>query len=50
MKKTKTWEEITCPYCDGRFMIEIVEGDLVCPYCGKRIRKWTGKVWAPTEV
>ena len=49
-KKTKILEEIICPYCNGRFIIESMEGDPCCPYCGKLIRKWGGDVWRVEEA
>jgi len=49
-QKTKIWEEITCPHCEGIFLIQSCEGDPICPYCGKLIKKWAGEVWADKEV
>ena len=45
-QKTKIWEEITCSHCKGKFLIQSCEGDPICPYCGKLIKKWAGEVWA----
>ena len=49
-KKTKILEEIICPHCNGRFIIEGMEGDPTCPYCGKIIRKWGGEVWILDQI
>jgi len=48
--KSKILEEIICPHCNGRFIIESMKGDPICPYCGKLIVKYGGEVWLPDSL